>query len=417
MYGAGQRVVITGMGAISPLGHSVAEFWEKLARGESGTGPITLFDAAGLDFEVRVAAEVKNFKPEEWMPAKQARRASRYSQFATVAARQAIANSGLDLPNEDRTRIGVEIGTALGGTSVTEHEMGVFHKQGWRKISATNGPNVMANAAAYQIAADYELHGPCHTAVASCASSLISLGDAARRIAAGIEDVAIAGGAEASNIGSCIGTFSVIRALSRYNDQPESACRPFDATRAGTVIGEGAAILVLESLEHAQQRGAQIYAEIAGYGASQDAFHIVAPEPEGRWAAHAMQLALKEAGLSPNQIDYIVAHGTGTELNDVSETAALKRVFGSKESVPPVSSNKAVLGHTLGAAGAFSTLAATLAIQNNLIPPTANLRQPDPNCDLDYVPLEARPATVNSVMINAFGFGGQNACLIIKRLN
>ncbi len=416
MYGGARRVVITGLGVISPLGQTIAEFWQKLSQAESGVGPITLFDAAGLDFEVRIAAEVKNFKPEDWMPVKQARRSARFSQFASAAARQAVADAGLKLEKEDRTRVAVELGTALGGDAVMEHEMGVFRVEGWRKISATQGPNVMPNVAAFQIAADHDLHGPCHTPVASCASSLISLGEASRRIAYGLVDVALAGGSEACAVGSAIGTFSVLRALSRYNDDPAHACRPFDATRNGTVVGEGAGLLILESLEHAEQRGASIYAEIVGYGVSQDAFHIVAPEPEGRWAALAMQAALTEATLRPAQISYIVAHGTATDYNDVAETAALKRVFGSDPTgVPPTSSNKAVLGHTLGAAGAFSTIAATLAIKHSLLPPTANLTTPDPRCDLDYVPLVARPATPNHVMINAFGFGGQNASLIIKR--
>lgn len=416
MYGGMRRVVITGLGVISPVGQTIEEFWQKLVQGESGVAPITLFNAEALNFDVKVAAEVKNFRPEQWMNPKQVKRSARFTQFAVAAAQQAVKDAGLDFQQEDRTRVAVEIGTALGGVGVMEHEMGVYRVEGWRKISATNGPNVMLNVAAFQIAADYDLHGPNHTAVASCASSLLSLGDAARRIACGIEDVAIAGGSEASVIGSPMGTFSVLRALSRLNDDPPTACRPFDATRNGTVIGEGAGILILETAEHAQKRGARIYGEILGYGVSQDAFHVVAPEPEGRWAAHAMQNALGEAELKPGQVDYVVAHGTATELNDVSETQALKRVFGpDPSSVPPVSSNKAVLGHSLGAAGSFSVLAAVQALQHNLIPPTANLHHPDPRCDLDYVPLVARPATLNHVMINAFGFGGQNASLVIGR--
>ncbi len=415
MYGGTRRVVITGLGVVSPLGLSLADFWRRLSQAESGVGPITLFDAAGLDFDVRISAEVKGFKPEDWMPAKQARRSARFSQFASVAARQAVEDARLDLPNEDRTRVGVELGTALGGDAVMEHEMGVFRVEGWRKISATQGPNVMPNVAAFQVAADHDIHGPCYTPVASCASSILSLGEAARRITYGLIDVALAGGSEACAVGSAIGTFAVLRALSRYNDEPATACRPFDVSRNGTVVGEGAGMLVLESAEHAEARGAQIYGEIVGFGVSQDAFHLVAPEPEGRWAALAMQNALHEAGLEPSQIDYVVAHGTATDYNDAAETAALKRVFGSREDVPPVSSNKAVLGHTLGAAGAFSTIAALLAIQNSLIPPTGNLHNPDPRCDLDYVPLVARPAELEYVMVNAFGFGGQNASLIVKK--
>lgn len=416
MYGGTRRIVVTGMGLISPLGNTLDEFWQGVSQAQSAIGPITAFDAEGLNFEVRIAAEVKNFQPENWMPPKQARRSARFTQFACAASRQAVSAAGLQLEAEDRTRVSVELGTALGGDAVMEHEMGVFRVEGWRKISATAGPNVMANVAAFQVAADFDLHGPCHTPVASCASSLISLGEASRRIAYGLVDVALAGGSEACAVGSTIGTFSVLRALSRYNDDPPRACRPFDASRNGTVIGEGAGILILESAEHAEQRGAKIYAEIVGYGVSQDSFHVVAPEPEGRWAALAMQAALAEAGLTAGQIDYVVAHGTATEYNDVAETAALKRVFGSDPTkVPPVSSNKAVLGHTLGAAGAFSTIAAVLAIQNKLVPPTANLHTPDPRCDLDYVPLVARPAELEYVMINAFGFGGQNASLIVKK--
>ena len=416
MYGGARRIVITGMGLISPLGHSLEQFWQGLVHAQSAIGPITAFDAEGLNFEVRIAAEVKDFNPEMWMPAKQARRSARFTQFACAASKQAIVDAGLQLPEEDRTRVSVELGTALGGDAVIEQQMKVFWLEGWRKISAPAGPNVMANVAAFQVAADYDLHGPCHTPVASCASSLMSLGEASRRIACGLVDVALAGGSEACVVGSTIGTFSVLRALSRYNDDPPAACRPFDASRNGTVIGEGAGVLILESAEHAARRGAKIYAEIVGYGVSQDAFHVVAPEPEGRWAALAMQAALTEAKLNPDQINYVVAHGTGTEYNDVAETAALKRVFGNDPaSVPPVSSNKAVLGHTLGAAGAFSTMAASLAIQNELVPPTANLHTPDPRCDLDYVPLVARPANLDYVMVNAFGFGGQNASLIIKR--
>jgi 3-oxoacyl-[acyl-carrier-protein] synthase II len=408
-----QRVVITGLGAVSPLGLDVASTWQGLIEGKSGVSAITAFDTR--DFPTKIAASVQGFDPTLYLNQREARRMSPFILYALAAAHEAVTRARLDLSQEDPTRVGVEIGSGLGGTSIVEEQRLILENKGLRHINPSMMPAILINTAACMVAIQLGIKGPVNSGVSACASGLTSLGDAARRVAWGDADVMLAGGAESVTTPLSIAGFSRLGALSKKNDTPEKACAPFDAERDGTVIGEGAAVLVLETLGHALGRNAPILAEVLGYGLTCDAYHTAAPDPSGDGAARAMSNALRDGGASPDGVDYICAHGTGTELNDTSETLAIKTALGERAYEVPVSSNKGAVGHMIGAAGAISTVAGVQAILTGLVPPTINYQTPDPECDLDYVPNVARETTVNTVMINSFGLGGQNACLVLRR--
>jgi len=413
--GKGSRVVITGMGAITPVGLNVADFWQGITAGRSGVRPITQFDAS--QHPTQIAASVDGFDPADYVERREARRMARFTQFALAATRQALQDAELDLARGDRTRVGLEIGSTIGGIEVIEEQTLRLRDGGPRRINPIFVPSVIINIAPCHIAVLLGIKGPTSAPVAACATGAVAVGEATRRLQRGDVDVMIAGGTEAAMTPLAIVSFSRLGALSTRNDEPERACRPFDADRDGTVMGEGAAIVVLETLEHALRRGAPIQAEVVGYGFTVDAYHIVAPEPGGDGAARAMSLALADAGLSPEEIGYICAHGTGTVLNDPSETAAIKTTFGESAYRIPISANKSMIGHMFGAAGSISVITAVKAIQEGVIPPTINLDNPDPECNLDYVPHVARQAPVEAAIANAFGVGGQNATVAVQRFD
>jgi 3-oxoacyl-[acyl-carrier-protein] synthase II len=408
-----QRVVITGLGAVSPLGLDVASTWQGLIEGKSGVSAITTFDTR--DFPTKIAASVQGFDPTLYLNQREARRMSPFILYALAAAHEAVTRARLDLSHENPTRVGVEIGSGLGGTSIVEEQRLILENKGLRHINPSMVPAILISTAACMVAIQLGIKGPVNSGVSACASGLTSLGDAARRLTWGDAEVMLAGGAESVTTPLSIAGFSRLGALSKKNDTPERACAPFDAGRDGTVVGEGAAVLVLETLDHALGRNAPILAEVLGYGLTCDAYHTAAPDPSGDGAARAMANALRDGGTSPDEVDYICAHGTGTPLNDTSETLAIKTALGDGAYVVPVSSIKGSVGHMIGAAGAISTVAGVQAILTGLVPPTINYQTPDPECDLDYVPNVARETTVNTVMINSFGFGGQNACLVLRR--
>jgi 3-oxoacyl-[acyl-carrier-protein] synthase II len=407
------RIVVTGMGAITPLGIGVEATWQALLAGRSGVRRITRFDVT--DFPTQFAAEITDFDPVNFMDFKEAKRTARFAQFALAATQQAVKSAALDLTQEDMTRVGISMGTAIGGVDIIEEQVTVFHEQGLRRIHPIMVPILLPSSGACHIAISLGIKGPTSCSVAACATGIVAIGEALRNLQWGEVDVMIAGGAESALSPLDLGAFSRVGALSTHNSEPEKACRPFDAERDGTVIGEGAAALVLETWEHAQRRGAPILAEILGYGLTEDAYHIAAPEPSGEGAARAMSRALADAGIPPDEVDYIVPHGTGTPLNDVSETRACKLVFRERAYRIPISSNKSMMGHLLGAAGAISAIVGILSIDKGILSPTINLEHPDPECDLDYVPNQPRPAHVDTVIANAFGFGGQNATVVIRR--
>jgi 3-oxoacyl-[acyl-carrier-protein] synthase II len=406
------RVVVTGMGTVSPLGLNVADTWAGLVAGRSAVGPITQFDAS--DFPTRIAASVKGFDPSAFMDVKEARRSALHIQYSVAALAEARRQAGLDMTQEDPTRVGVSFGSALGGIPTIEEQIHVLRDQGLRRVNPTLAPAVLINMPACYLAISLGAKGPTHAPVAACATGTTAIGEAARLLQRGDVDVMITGGAESTTTPIGLASFGRLGALSTRNDDPENACRPFDKERDGTVMGEGAAVLILETLEHAQRRGATILAEVVGYGVTEDAFHIVMPEPSGEGAARSMTLAMREAGWSPADVDYICAHGTGTPLNDAAETKAIKLALGPHAYKVPISSNKSMVGHLMGAAGAFSAVVVVKTILEGVISPTSNLRTPDPECDLDYVPRTARRAPVRCALVNAFGFGGQNATLAIQ---
>jgi len=410
-----RRVVITGMGVICALGAELDEVWTGLLAGRSGVGPIPYFDAS--QFTTRFAACVRSFDETQHIDPKEAKRMDRFSHFAVAASRKAIEHAGLELPAEDPTRIGIEIGSAVGGMGMIEQQSVALQEKGPRRVNPIFVPMVILNMAACQVSITMGLKGPLSSPVAACATGLVAVGEAAWRLRMGEADVMIAGGTESVDTPLGIAAFGRLGALSTRNDAPETACRPFDRDRDGTVLGEGAAVLVLETLEHARRRKANVLAEILGYGLTGDAYHVAAPDPSGDGAARAMRAALKNSGLAAGDIGYIAAHGTGTPLNDVSETLAIKLAFGEHAYRVPVSSNKPGVGHMLGAAGAFSVMALVQTLQNDVIHPTSNLDNPDPACDLDYVPREPREARVDFAMANAFGFGGQNASVVVARFD
>jgi 3-oxoacyl-[acyl-carrier-protein] synthase II len=410
---------VTGIGAVTPIGNDAATFWGNLVEGLSGAGPITSFDTTG--FDVRIAAEVKNFDPAVAMDRKMARRMSRFIHLGTAAAIEAVNESGLDFAEWDierRDRVGVAINTGGGGMEQVIEGTATLAAKGPGQVSPFAIPALSGSMAAAIVSMRYGLTGPVITQVAACASSVIAFQDALRLIRSGECDVVVAGGSEAALLPIAFAALGNMGALSKRNDDPTHASRPFDRDRDGFLFGEGAACAVIESVEHALARNARhlIQAEVLGAALTADAFHISAPEPSGRGAAMAMTRAMRDAGVGPVDIDYIVAHGTSTPLNDVTETRAIKRAFGERAAHVPISSPKSMVGHLLGAAGAVSALTAIGAIREGWIPPTANLENPDlPECDLDYVPLVKRKATVDTAMINGFGFGGQNAVAIFRR--
>jgi 3-oxoacyl-[acyl-carrier-protein] synthase II len=408
------RVVITGLGAVTPGGIGVKDTWESLVAGRSSVHTITRFDPS--DLPTQFAAEVANFDPADFLDFRTAKRTARFAQFAMVATEEAIRNAALDLTKEDMTRVGIEMGTAIGGVNIVEEQAIVFQEKGYRRVNPTLIPIILASSGACKISIHLGIKGPTEAPVAACATGVVSAGHALRYLQSGEVDVMLAGGAEAATSPLALATFSRVGVLSTRNDAPEQACRPFDAQRDGTVMGEGAAMLVLETLQHAQRRNAPILAEVLGYSLTEDAYHISAPDPSGDGAARAMTLALRDAAVSRDEIDYVVPHGTGTQLNDAAETTAMKISFGEAAHRVPISSNKSMLGHMLGAAGAISAIVAVQALRTGVVPPTINLDYPDPQCDLDYVPNKARKVNVQTAMVNAFGFGGQNASLIIRSI-
>ena len=405
-----RRVVITGLGCITPVGNDVASTWDALVAGRSGIGRITRFDPA--PYESQIAGEIKGFDPLMYMERKDVRRTDRFTQLGVGGAAQAIADSKLD-PAKEGDRIGVAIATGVGGLETLIEQVLVMEKRGPSRLSPFLVPMLMANAGSAQVSMQFGLRGPNLTHVSACASSAHALGESAEMIRRGMCEAMVAGGAEAAVIPLAIGAFSTMHAMSRRNADPEHASRPFDKDRDGFVLSEGSAAVVLEEREHALARGAHIYGELVGYGATADAYHITSPSPEGEGNGRAMRMALDEAGLQPSDIDYINAHGTSTQPNDREETAAIKHVFGDHARKVMISSTKSMTGHLLGAAGALEAIACTLAIGNSCIPPTINYTTPDPALDLDYVPNQARAAKIRTALSNSMGFGGHNASLII----
>jgi 3-oxoacyl-[acyl-carrier-protein] synthase II len=411
-----RRAVVTGMGAITPIGNDVETFWSNALAGTSGAGPITSFDTT--DHDVKIACEVKDFDPNLTMDRKMVRRMSRFVHFGVAAATEAIDRSGIDfegMSQEQRDRVAVVINTGGGGMQPVVDGAYTILEKGPGQVSPFAIPALSGSMGAAQVSMKYGLTGPVMTQVAACASGVIAFQDALRLISAGEADVVIAGGSEAPLLPMAFAALANMGALSKRNDDPEHASRPFDRTRDGFVFAEGAGVLVIESAAHAQARNATILAEVIGAALTADAFHISAPEPTGRGAAMAMSNAMRHAGIGPSDVDHIVAHGTSTPLNDVTETKAIKRAFGDRAYQVPISAPKSMVGHMLGAAGAAAAIAAVGSIRDGWIAPTINYREPDPECDLDYVPNEKRKVRVDTAMINGFGFGGQNAVAIFRR--
>ncbi|MBM3944046.1 MAG: beta-ketoacyl-ACP synthase II [SAR202 cluster bacterium] len=407
------RVVVTGIGAMTPLGESPDEFWDGLVAGKSGIGPMKRCDPA--PYPCKVSGEVWGFDPTNYMDVKEARRMARFSQFAVAAAGKAIQDARLDLEKEDRERVGVVIGNGAGAFDSIEEQARVLIEKGGMRMSPYFMSMMLANMAAANVSRLYGTKGYSNTVVTACAAGTQGLGEALEVIRRGAADVLLAGGTEAGISALGQGGFNVIKALSRRNDPPEKASRPFDAERDGFVPAEGGAILVLETLEHAQRRGANILAELIGQGVSSDAFHQVQPDETGQGPARAIRWALADAGITIDDIDYINAHGTSTPINDAAETLAIKNAFGERAYKVPISSTKSMTGHALGGAGGLEAVVAIKTILTGTIHPTINYEHPDPRCDLDYVPNVARKKTVDTVLSNSFGFGGQNACLVVRR--
>jgi 3-oxoacyl-[acyl-carrier-protein] synthase II len=406
------RAVVTGIGCVTPIGEDVGEFWQSLTSGRSGIGRITLFDPSGLDCQI--AAEVKEWDPTRHMDAKAARRAARFSQFAIAAARQAVNDSGLPIDDSNRDDVAIVMNTGGGGVDVIADGQTVFLQKGPNRVGPMLVPAMAPNMASCQVAMHLGTRGPTITSVAACAAGIFAFVEAKRLIDLGEADVVITGGTEANIIPVAVAAMSNMRALSTRNDEPEKACRPFDLHRDGFVYGEGAAAMVVESLEHAQQRDARVYAELAGGAVTGDAYHVTAPEPSGHGAALAISRALQRSGVQREDVDLIVAHGTGTPLNDTAETVAIKKALGEHAYKVAITAPKSMVGHQLGAAGALSALTAVLAIHEGVAPPTINLETPDPECDLDYVPLTARRLPVRTALANGFGFGGQNGVIVFR---
>ncbi|HEY8989989.1 MAG TPA: beta-ketoacyl-ACP synthase II [Candidatus Limnocylindrales bacterium] len=413
-----RRAVVTGLGCVMPIGNDFPTYWSNLVAGVTGTRLIQSFDASG--FEVRIAAEVLDFDPTAAMDPKMARRMTRFIHLAMAAGKEAVLDSGIDfgaMTEDERDRVGVVVNTGGGGIEAIIDGTHVHDTKGPRFVSPFAVPALSGSMGAALLSIEYHLTGPVMTQVAACATSVIAFHDALRLIRTGECDVVLAGGSEAPVVPMGVAALANMGALSKRNDSPETASRPFDGTRDGFVLGEGAGVVVVESLAHALERGATPIAEVIGGALTADAFHISAPEPTGRGQARAMTGALRNAGIAPDEIDYIVAHGTSTQLNDVTETRAIKTAYGAHARKVAISSPKSMIGHLVGAAGIASALAGIGAIRDQVIPPTANLRTPDPECDLDYVPLTARKARVDTVAVHGFGFGGQNAVAIFRRVD
>ena len=413
--GRGNRpgVVVTGMGAITPLGLNVQDTWQALIEGRSGIGRITQFDASA--YPTQIAGEVKGFDPGEYMDVREARRMARFSQFAVAGAKMALEDAGLTVDESTAEDVGVVIGTAIGG-GLVESEMAhlILLNKGVRRVPPLFVPSMIPNAAAHHVACAFGIRGYSSTVVGACASGNQAIGEGARAIRDGSAQVVIAGGTESTMCELALAGICAMRALSTRNDEPERASRPFDAERDGFVVSDGCGVLVLESLDHAMARGARVYAEVLGYGVSSDAYHVSAPHPEGRGSALAMRRAIADAGLKPEDIRYINAHATATPIGDPAEVVAIKSVFGSRAYEIPVNATKSMIGHLLGAAGAVEAIATIMTIQEGILHPTINYEHPDPECDLDCVPNEARRAQVDIALSNSFGFGGQNACLVFR---
>jgi 3-oxoacyl-[acyl-carrier-protein] synthase II len=410
-----RRVVITGIGAVTPIGSTVEGLWEGLKKEKSAVGPVTRFDPS--IFKSHNAAEVTDFDAADWLEKKRVKRLDRYGHFSVATAQMAIADSGIDLEKEDRDQIGSTMGSALGGLQFAESQLDQYLREGIKSVDPMLALCVFAGAASCNIAIELGVSGPNSTNAMSCASGTLAIGDGFRLIRDGYADVMIAGGAEAPLAPLCFGAFSIIRAMSTRNDDPSSASRPFDKDRDGFVMGEGAAVLVLEEYDRAVARGAKIYAEIAGFGFSNDAYHMTAPRPDGSQAARSMRLALKDANLEPHEVQYINAHGSSTPLNDPTETKAIKTVFGESAYSVSVSGTKGYYGHALGASGAIETAISALAIEREWLPPTVNLSVADEACDLNFLPGTGEGKRVEHVLTNSFGFGGINAALVLRRVN
>lgn len=408
-----QRVVVTGMGAITPLGNDLPSTWANLVAGRSGISRITAFDPSA--FKAQIAAEVRDFDPQNYMDRREVRRTDRYTQFAMAAAEQALSDAGLQMENEDPRRVGVVIGTGIGGLGTLLAQHDVLREKGPRRVSPFLIPSMLVDTAAGHVAIRLGARGPNMAMVVACASGTGAIGEAFEIIQRGAADVMIAGGSEAAMCELALAGFESMGALSTRNDEPERASRPFDADRDGFIMGEGSGILVLESVDHALSRRARIYGEVLGYGITADAYHMAAPREDGIGAFEAMNMALREAGMSPEAVAYINAHGTSTPLNDAGETRAIKQLFGAHAYRIPISSTKSMTGHLLGAAGAVEAAICLQVLNENVIPPTINYETPDPVCDLDYVPNDARQADVSIALSNSFGFGGHNATLLFGR--
>jgi 3-oxoacyl-[acyl-carrier-protein] synthase II len=409
-----RRVVVTGLGAVTSLGHDVPTFWSSLLAGRSGVDRVKRFDPS--EFACQIGAEVRDWDVTQHMDAKEARRNDRYTHFGFVAAKQAVADSGLDLAKEDGDRVGVIIGSGMGGMYTYESQLKILETRGPRKVSPFTIPSLIINMVSGLVAIEYGARGPNFGVVSACATGTHALGEAARAIIFGDADVMIAGGSEATITPFSYATFCAMKAMSTRNDSPQSASRPFDRTRDGFVMGEGAGVVVLESLAHARARGARIYCELAGYAATCDAFHITQPDPDGKGLSLAMRRALAHAKIAPEDVDYINAHGTSTPYNDRFETLAIKKVFGNHARQLAISSTKSMTGHLLGAAGGIESIICVKTIETGMVAPTINLEDPDPECDLDYVPGLARPLRARVVLSNNLGFGGQNASIVFKAL-
>lgn len=407
------RAVVTGMGIISPIGNNIADFWENLSRGVSGTDIATRFDVS--EMPSRVVSEVNNFDATDWMDRKEARRTDRFVHFALAAAKMAVADAGIDMESVDKERSATIIGCGVGGVITFEEQKEVLMNKGAGRVSPYFVTNLISNMAAGNLSIQYGLQGTSLTVATACASATNAIGEALRLIQYGEADVVLCGGTEAPLTKLAYAGFCSLRAMSSEKESPKEACRPFDKRRSGFVMGEGAGILVLESEEHAKKRGARIYGELVGYGTTSDAYHITSPSTDGSGAARAMRRALEDAGIEPDKVSYINAHGTGTEANDATETKAIKTVFGEQAYQIPISSTKSMTGHLMGATGAVEAIACLMAINHGLIPPTINYGEPDPECDLDYVPNTARQQEVRVAMSNTFGFGGHNATIVFRK--
>jgi 3-oxoacyl-[acyl-carrier-protein] synthase II len=409
-----RRVVVTGMGIVTPLGNDLDSFWQNLITGQCGIDKITAFDASAYD--TQIAGEVKNFDPTPAFPSpKEIRRTDRYSQFGVYAAWSALKDAGLELDKENLDEIGVFLGSGIGGLATTSDQHKILLERGPGRMSPFTIPMLIGNMASGLVSMYFNLRGPNFATCSACATANHAIGEAWRTIKAGDAQIMFAGGSEAAVIPIGIGGFCAMRAMSTRNDDPKTASRPFDKDRDGFVMGEGAGVLVLEELEHAKKRGARIYCEISGYGNTADAHHLTAPSPGGEGAARSMKMALRTSGLNATDITYINAHGTSTPQGDIAETQAIKSVFGDHAKKLVVSSTKGATGHMLGAAGAVETAVCVLAIKNSIVPPTINLQNPDPECDLDYVPNTARQMPVNAIVNNSFGFGGHNSTIAAKK--